>query len=305
MRAMDLNHSDLPRRIGAYRLLRIIGRGGMGEVWLATKKGLDKPCALKVLLPEYARNVEYSRRFLREAQILASLRHGRIVPVFEAGEADGYLFIAMEYIDGVNLRTLCEKLWRREQRRLPPAIVAYIIGEVFEALRHAHTRTRGGVLHGVIHRDVTPDNVLISSEGEVFLTDFGIARFGNEGSSEMFGKFQYLAPEQALGTANYRSDIYSACGVLHYMLTGEPPRLVYGFADFRTQTHPEIRTTGRDDVPEPLDRLRVSGLEPHSERRLASARDALLMLESWLGYRKMTTALADIYMHLIGPRARA
>lgn len=300
MRAMDLDQARLPERIGDYKLLRRIGRGGMGEVWLASKPGLAKPCALKIVLPEHARNPEYRRRFLREAKILSTLRHGRIVTVIEVGEATGYLFIAMDYIDGVNLRTLCETL-AAQGRRLPITVTSYIIGEIFEALRHAHTRTIGGVLHGVIHRDVTPDNVMISSEGEVFLSDFGIARFGADGSAEMFGKLQYMAPEQGLGTASYRSDIWSACGVLHYMLTGDPPRPVLTWQEFLANMHPPVRPTGRSDVPEPLERLRLGGLEPDANQRLASAKDALLLLESWLGYRKATTMLAEIYGHVIGP----
>jgi len=300
MRAMDLEHTCLPGRIGGYRLLRRIGRGGMGEVWLARKPGLVKPCALKIVLPEHARNPEYRQRFLDEARILSTLRHGCIVTVIEVGEADGYLFIAMDYIDGVNLRTLCEALVA-QGRRLPVIVSSYVIGEVFEALRHAHTRTIGGVSHGVIHRDVTPDNVMISSEGEVFLSDFGIACFGADGSAEMCGKLQYMAPEQGMGSASYRSDIWSACGVLHYMLTGEPPRHALTVTEFMENMHPLVRPTGRRDVPEPLERLRASGLEPDAGRRLASAKDALLLLESWLGYRKTTTMLAEIYADVIGP----
>lgn len=300
MRAMDLEHSRLPERIGDYKLLRLIGRGGMGEVWLASKPGLAKPCALKVLLPQYSGDPRYRRRFLREADILSSLRHGRIVTVLEVGQTDGYLFIAMDYIDGVNLRALCESL-AAQGRRLPVTVVGYVIGEVFEALRHAHTRTIGGVLRGVIHRDVTPDNVMISSEGEVFLSDFGIARFGADGSAEMFGKLQYMAPEQGLGTATYRSDVWSACGVLHYMLTGTPPRQALSWQEFQAKMYPAIRPTGRNDVPEPLERLRTSGLEPDPGKRLASAKDALLLLDSWMGYRKATTMLAEIYGHVVGP----
>lgn len=300
MHAMDLDPLHLPDRIGAYQLLRVIGRGGMGVVCLATKPGLVKPCAFKVLLPEHSRNPQYRHRFLREAQILSTLRHSRIVTVIEVGEADGFLFIAMDYIDGVNLRALCQKL-AAQGRRLPVVVVGYIIGEVLEGLRHAHTRTIGGVLRGVIHRDVTPDNVMISSEGEVFLSDFGIARFGADGSAEIFGKLQYMAPEQGHGSATYRSDLWSACGVLHYMLTGEPPRHALGWSDFQANTHPPVPPTRRTDVPEPLERLRAAGLEPDPGKRLATARDGLLMLESWLGYRKATTALAEIHASVIGP----
>lgn len=299
MPAPDLDPMELPERIGPYTLLRVIGRGGMGVVCLASKPGLVKNCALKVLAPEHSGNPQYRRRFLREGEILAKLRHSRIVSVLGVGEADGYLFIAMDYIDGVSLRTLCQRL-AAKGRRLPITVVGYIIGEIFEALRHAHTRKIDGVLHGVIHRDVTPDNVMISSEGEVFLSDFGIARFGADGSAEMFGKLQYMAPEQGSGVATYRSDIWMACGVLHYMLTGEPPRHALSWPEFQANTHPQVPPTNRSDVPEPLERFRTAGLEPDPEKRLASALGGLLLLESWLGYRKTTTMLAEIYTSEIG-----
>ncbi|MCB9719187.1 MAG: protein kinase [Myxococcales bacterium] len=272
----------------------------MGEVCLAAREGMAKRFALKVLLPSYGRDAEYRRRFLREGEILASLRHRCIVPVHDFGESEGYLYIAMEYIDGVNLRTLVQSL-HDDGRRLPMEVVGYIMGEIYDGLRHAHGRTIGGVHRGVVHRDVTPQNVLISSEGEVFLTDFGIARYGADISAEMFGTLQYIAPEQALGSACYRSDLYSASGVLHFMLTGHAPRPVVNVAQFQEHLFSSPPPTGRGDVPEPLERLRVAGLQPKVERRLASAREGLGVLASFQGYRNASTTLADIHEHFFGP----
>jgi len=262
--------NETKETIGEYQVLRPLGQGGMGEVVLATKMtGLSKSCALKLLLPKHSSDTEFRRRFFREAEILAKFRHGSIVPVLDYGESDGRLFIAMEYIDGVTLGTLCRAL-AKDGRKLPAQVVGYIIAEVFKALKHAHNPIRG-----VIHRDVTPQNVMISSEGEVLLTDFGIARYEAEISREMLGTLQYIAPEQALGQACYRSDIYSACGVLHFMLTGRPPREATNLADLHALLYAPPSPTGCDDVPEVLERLRRAGLQPELNKRLASAREAL------------------------------
>jgi serine/threonine-protein kinase len=178
------------------------------NLWLACKRGLTKPCVIKVLLPQYSRDPEYRRRFLREAELLAQLRYCRIVPIIDFGECEGWLYIVMEYIDGVDLGRFCRALAAQRQI-MPVEVVAYIAGEVFEALRHAHNRAPGGRPLGIIHRDITPGNVLISSEGEVFLTDFGLARRNMDLSGEVFGTLEYMAPEQAEGMATFQSDLYA------------------------------------------------------------------------------------------------
>ncbi|MEX1367090.1 MAG: serine/threonine-protein kinase [Nannocystaceae bacterium] len=293
----------VPTELGEYRTLEFIGRGGMGEVWLACKKGQTKPCVLKILRPRLARDQEYRRRFFREAQIGASLRHGRIVPVLEYGEAKGHLYLVMEFIDGIDLAGFGRAL-EEGGERIPIAAVGYVIGEVFEALRHAHDRTVAGKPRGVIHRDVTPRNVLISSEGEVFLTDFGIARYEADISGETFGTLQYMAPEQARGEACFESDIYGAAGVLHFMLTGEAPRRVTNACELAASLGAPPPAVGRSDVPEPLERLRVTGLVAEPERRIATADDALTIIDSWGGYRKATRVLAQLYRRYVGlPRS--
>ncbi|MEX1369178.1 MAG: protein kinase, partial [Nannocystaceae bacterium] len=284
-----------------YNLLSSLDRGGMGELFLASKQGLAKPCVVKVLLPKFSRNAQYRRRFLREAKILAGLRHGRIVPVIDFGEDQGFLYIVMEFIDCVNLQVFVEAL-ARGGKPMPHSLVAYIAGEVLEALRHAHERTVGGRPWGVIHRDIKPSNVLITSEGEVLLTDFGIARYEAEMSAEMFGTISYMAPEQALGTTGYQSDLFGAAALVHYMLTGRPPRTACNIAELHAVLRDPPPHTGRDDVPEPLERFRLLGLEPDVGNRLGSARGGLEILEGWAGYRKRTTLTAEHYDRYVGPR---
>ncbi len=292
-----------PKQIGNYTLVRPLGRGGMGEVWLARRDGIEKPFVLKLLLPQLAAHPDYRRRFLREAKILASLRHGRIVPVLDYGEAEGWSYLVMDFIDGVDLKTYCAAL-AAAGIRLSYAAIAHILAEVLEALRHAHTRTVAGQTRTVVHRDVKPSNVLVSSEGEVFLTDFGIAMYDNEFSVEPLGTLAYIAPEQARGhhMPEPQSDIYGVGGLAHFLITGAPPRRVrhaYELEQILDQPPPP---TGVADVPAVLERLRASALEPALERRLARAEDALAMIEDWAGYRRSTTTLAEYYRQFFGPR---
>ena len=290
----------VPTELGDYQPLEFIGRGGMGEVWLASSQRLTKPCVLKILRPRLARVPKNRRRFFREAEIGAGMGHGRIVAVTDFGEAHGYLYLVMAYVDGIDLAAFCRALAAGGER-IPIAGVAYIIGEVFEALHHAHNRTRGGKPRAVIHRDVTPSNVLVSSEGEVFLTDFGIARYESDFSCETFGTLQYMAPEQARGAACFASDIYGAAGVLHFMLTGEPPRQVANARELQQVLDAPPPPTGRSDVPERLERLRAMGLAPDPEQRLGSADEARVLIDGWRGYQKATRLLAQFYRRYIGP----
>lgn len=158
--------AQIPRVLGGYRLIRLLGRGGMAEVWLAHKIGnlLEKPWVVKVLLPEHTGSVIHRQRFLSEVKTSASLRHGRIVPIHAFDEDQGFLYLVMEYIDGVNLRVFVNGLDANGER-IPIPGVFFIVAEIAEALRHAHSRARpGGGPRGVIHRDVNPSNVLISSD---------------------------------------------------------------------------------------------------------------------------------------------
>ncbi|MCH9685363.1 MAG: protein kinase [Deltaproteobacteria bacterium] len=291
---------DVPRQVGDCVLRRRLGRGGMGEVWLASKGELAKPCVVKFLLPKFSSDPEYRRRFFREAKILASLRHGRIVTIIDYGEYEGWLYIVMDYVDGVDLGTFCRALWKGSDV-VPTDVAAYIVGEVLEAVRHAHERAPGGNPDGIIHRDITPGNVLISSEGEISLSDFGLALHERDFSHDVFGTLAYMAPEQARGLPCFESDLYGVGGLLLYMLTGRPPRKVQSIAELVDDTGLVSIETGRA-LPDQLHRLLGLCLAPKVEHRLPSAYDGLRLLDSWPGYRKKTSVIAGLYANHVGPR---
>ena len=209
---------ETPRTyMGRYELTHLVARGGMAQVYRAVDLQLDRPVALKVLFPELSVDKTFVERFRREAQAAANLSHPNIVPVFDWGEDDGVYFIVMEYIDGRSLSAVL-----RDPQRLPPNQIAQIGAGVAAALAFAHR-------HGVVHRDVKPGNILITPDGEVKVTDFGIARAVNTEESltqtgAVMGTAAYFSPEQAEGkTVDARSDIYSLGVVLYEMAVGRPP----------------------------------------------------------------------------------
>jgi serine/threonine protein kinase len=288
-------------RIGEYTLVRPLGSGGMGEVWLASCDGLEKPFVIKLLLPRHCKSASHRRRFMREAKLVASLPHGRIVPVVDYGEASDRLFIVMAYVDGVDLQTFCDAL-QAKGVQLPYYVIIYILAEILEALRDAHTHTVNGELRPVIHRDIKPSNVLISSRGGVFLTDFGIALLDNDYSLETFGTLGYMAPEQARGNSRPvpQCDIFGVGGIAHFLLTGDPPRRVTNYYELQQEIDCPPPPIGREDVPRVLQVLHASALDPRLATRAASAGDLLALLDAWEGYRRATTALMELYQRVIG-----
>jgi len=202
-----------------YELNHLIARGGMAEVYRAHDRLLDRPVALKVLFPELSVDRSFVERFRREAQAAANLSHPNIVPVFDWGEDTGTYFIVMEFIDGRPLSSILKTAGTLSAER-----TADIGAHVAAALGYAHK-------HGVIHRDVKPGNVLITDDGHVKVTDFGIARAINTEESltqtgAVMGTATYFSPEQAEGLGvDSRSDIYSLGVVLFEMVTGRPPFL--------------------------------------------------------------------------------
>jgi len=207
-------------------VLSLIGRGGMGVVYKARQKSLHRHVALKLLAPERAGDPMFARRFAGEARSLAALNHPHIVGVHDFGEAGGYFYLLMEFVDGVNLRQLMKS------RRLTPDEALGIITPVCDALQAAHER-------GIVHRDVKPENLLIDRNGMVKIADFGIARMMDEPTGEGIpqtvsqppaghtlagGTPDYAAPEQRPSApCDHRADIYSLGVVLYEMITGERP----------------------------------------------------------------------------------
>jgi serine/threonine-protein kinase len=200
-----------------YELEELVGTGGMSSVYRAHDQLLERHVALKVLHPHYADDSEYVERFRREARAVAKLSHPHIVTVIDRGEADGQQYIVFEYVDGENLKQLIERTGP-----LPTRQAIELTLEIADALAFAHE-------HGLVHRDVKPQNVLITPDGEAKVTDFGIARSldveqGVTQTGTVLGTSNYLSPEQASGhTTTPATDVYSLGVVLYEVLTGEVP----------------------------------------------------------------------------------
>ena len=205
--------------LAGYRIEGLAGSGGMGTVYLATQVALGRPVALKLIAREHGSDPAFRERFARESRLAALIDHPNVVPVYEAGETDGLLYIAMRFVPGTDLRALIAR------ERLEPARAVAIVGQVAAALDAAHRR-------GLVHRDVKPANVLITTEGgveHVYLTDFGLTRQTEAHSAltqaGMFvGTLDYVPPEQIRGDAtDARADVYALGCVLYHALTGSVP----------------------------------------------------------------------------------
>ncbi len=225
----------MEKRIGKYELLRELGKGGMGVVYLARDTETGDEVALKVLPPELTRNVRYVERFRREAKAVSLLEHPNIIKVYEVGRQDDMHYFAMEYLRGPTLSSLL-----KQRGRIPFAEAARIIINIADALDLAHSR-------GIVHRDVKPDNIMADENGTFKIMDFGIAHM-DEGTrltatGAIMGTPEYMSPEQASGVAvDRRTDIYSLGVVLYEMLTGRVP--------FDAETSVEILQMHRTRIPE-------------------------------------------------------
>ncbi len=219
-------------RFGRYVLLAPIAEGGMGEVWRARSEaglGLGKTVALKRIAPRLCTDAEFVAMFIEEARISLVLGHPNIVNVFDAGREGDQLFLAMEHVDGRNLHDVIGRCLVATGHPLPERHALYVAAEVSRGLEHAHRR-RGadGRRLGIVHRDVSPGNILCSYEGDVKLTDFGLAKAAVRAYQSVFGtikgKAAYMAPEQAAaGPVDGRVDVFGLGAVLYEMLAGKGP----------------------------------------------------------------------------------
>src|SRR5882762_2551150 len=213
----------LQRSLERYDVLDRIAVGGMAEVFLAKAygaHGFEKTLAIKRILPELASDPEFAARFIAEAKVAVRLSHANVVQVFDFGRIGESLFIAMEFVDGLDLAAMLRR-FKDERRQVPLPAAFHIAIEIIRALDFAHS-------HNVVHRDVSPSNILISRAGEVKIADFGIAiaasphRGGGTGPRKVMGKWRYMSPEQARGdTLDTRSDLFSAASVIFELFTGE------------------------------------------------------------------------------------
>ncbi|MCJ1676830.1 serine/threonine protein kinase [Streptomyces sp. APSN-46.1] len=261
------------RRIAGYEVESEIGRGGMAVVYQARDLRLDRVVALKLLAPELARNDTFRQRFVFESKAAAAIEHPHIVPVFEAGEAEGLLYIAMRYVAGQDLRALLDRTGP-----LPVETVARIAAQVASALDAAHD-------HNLVHRDVKPGNILVAEGTDrehpehVYLTDFGLTKksqslTGFTSVGQFVGTLDYVAPEQIAGKpVDGRCDVYSLGCVVYEMLTGGPPfqrdddmALLWA----HQYDPPPPLSSRRPEVPAALDEVLAKSLAKSPEDRWGS-----------------------------------
>ena len=266
-------------QVPGYTILQSLGRGGMAEVHLAEKTGsmgVSIRCALKMILAHRSDDPRYRDRLLDEARIVAQLRHPNIVSVLDVGVVGGGVFIAMEWVDGVDVADLLERV-RSQRREMPLAQVLYVLKETLQGLHHAHTAAGSdGTPLDVVHRDVSPGNILCSRQGAVALTDFGVASgtptLRVERVGTLSGKIPYFAPELFAGTPpSVRSDIFALGVTLWEMLTVRPlfPRRLGAAAmrDVIGRFHPDQLLDDDLTLPEPIERILRRCMAPDPDDR--------------------------------------
>jgi serine/threonine-protein kinase len=280
---------DLPpgTEFAGYRIEAVLGRGGMSVVYLAEHLALGRKVALKLLAPQLADDDRFRERFVRESRIAAGMEHPNIVPIYEAGEAEGFLFIAMRYVPGTDLGRLI-----RREGTLDPGRALWIVRETASALDAAHGR-------GLVHRDVKPGNILVvpgeGSEGRdlVYLSDFGLTKRleGGTGGLTQTGQFvgtvDYVAPEQIEGKRiDARADVYALACVLFECLTGRVPyerdtQVAALYAHLGEQ--PPRLTASRPDLPATIDPIIAKGLSKTADGRYATCGEFATAVRAMLG----------------------
>ena len=262
-----------------------------------------KSVAVKLMAPRVAGDERHRKMFLDEARLSMLMTHSNVVQVFDAGEDEGRLFLVMEWVDGLNLAQLMEAQ-RQTGQTLDVRMTGYIIGEVLRGLAYAHHLIHEGQQLCVVHRDLSPHNVLISTSGEVKIADFGVARLASEETTGMHikGKLRYMAPEQLAGHSREPTvDLYGAGAVLHELLTGEKFR--HGLDEVDLYGHilgGQIPPLSPEGLPPELVSLRLGLLQGEQRQRIPSANRALEYLSAWAGFRNMASELAQLCRHAMG-----
>jgi DNA-binding beta-propeller fold protein YncE len=270
-----------------YRIEELIGRGGMGVVYRAYDLRLKRPVALKLVAPALARDERFRERFARESELVMSLEHPNVVPIYDAGEVDSHVYLAMRLVDGIDLGSLL-----KSEGALESARSAAICAQIAAALDAAHAR-------GLVHRDVKPSNVLLDASEHVYLADFGLTRSlddegGAAGEDRSIGTPAYLAPEQLEGRpAAGRADVYSLGCLLYECLTGEPvfpraSRLAVAWAHLEDE--PPRPSERRPGLPEAIDAVVERALAKDPEDRFATCGDLVAAAREALGLGKVAAS---------------
>jgi eukaryotic-like serine/threonine-protein kinase len=286
-------------RFGKYTLLNRIAVGGMAEIFLARQEGLEgfeKTICIKRIRPHLSSQANFVRMFLNEAKLAAQLNHPNIVQIYDLGRINDSYFIAMEFISGRDMSRIVPKA---ERANIPfPMIYALrIASSVCEGLYYAHTKTDAfGNTLNVVHRDVTPENILVSWDGTMKIVDFGIAKANTQieqtRAGEIKGKLSYMSPEQAMGKQlDARSDLFSLGAVLYEWVTGY--KLFTGeneMAILRSIIDGKIYPPSyfKEDVPEHVERILMKALEKDRERRYQSAWEMQFDIDTYLAGSEFT-----------------
>jgi len=290
---------------GRYELLKRLAGGGMGEVYLARQRGIDgfqKLLVIKTLLPHLCEDEEFITMFKDEARVTAQLIHPNICQVFEFEQVSGVFYMAMEYLRGEDLR----RLWKAcEQRGTPLRVplICRVIADAAAGLDFAHSlRDSRGQPHNIVHRDISPQNILVTFEGGVKVIDFGVAKAAGRAqhtrTGALKGKYSYMSPEQAAGAdVDGRSDIFALGIVLHELLTGR--RLFK--ADSDVQTLARVRecvvappSRFNPQLPAGVDQIVLKALAKNPDERYATAQEFRLAIEDWLIQGRMSASSAHL-----------
>ena len=286
---------------GRYEILSVLGQGGMGAVYKARDRELDRLIALKIIRPELATDPAILLRFKQELILSRNITHKNVVRIYDLGEADGIRFISMEYVDGEDLRTIL-----RRQGKFSPKEAIAVVEQVCRALDSAHSE-------GVIHRDLKPQNIMRDRHGRIVVMDFGLARsLGDSGMTQtgaIVGTLEYMSPEQALGaTLDQRSDIFSVGLIFYELLTGRAPyEADTAIASLMKRTREDARAASDVDVsvPKSLSAIVSRCLEREPANRYHSAVELLQQLTTWETNPHISAeALSKMISHPVVRRSR-
>lgn len=286
----------VPRDFGSYELLEEIGRGGMGVVYKARQKGLDRVVAVKMILASFLASPEHVRRFQVEAKAAAGLRHPNIVHIHDVGQFHGQHYFTMEYVEG---QSLAERIARGP---LEPDAAARLLETVARAVGHLHQ-------HGIVHRDLKPSNILLDVEGLPYVTDFGLAKVFQPGSEMtatgvIAGTPSYMSPEQATGHGGQigpGSDVYSLGAVLYELLTGQPPFREENPLDTLVQVldvEPTLPRQLNPRIPRALELICLKCLAKSADDRYQTALELAKDLERFLKGEEIVAQAPNVWQRL-------
>jgi eukaryotic-like serine/threonine-protein kinase len=294
-----------PRFLGRYELMYLLGQGGMGEVHLARltgAAGFEKLCIVKTILPQMMTDPQFVDRFHHEAKVLTHLTHSNIAQVYDMGDVDETLYMAIEYVAGVDLSRVEDRV--KAMSAVVPVAIGVLIGQqMTEALGYAHRKVGAdGAALGIVHRDVSPQNVMVSYEGEVKVIDFGLAkstaRSKHTMPSTVLGKLGYMSPEQAKGEqVDHRSDIYSAGIVIWELIAGRSLFLGGTVGEMVAQMafpKPVSLRSIRPEVSETLDRVVMRALAADPAARYSRADDFSRALNELLVRENLSVSSEDV-----------